>query len=149
METTTTEQPQTEKKARKPRQPKPEASVAAAGQVHTRQRQVRKKVWATEGFTETRNEAEYEPVEFIFWNEEQRGVCVPYEWTDRWIRIGECKGMFYDGQKYSLPRVVYDYYKQLSTPIYANVEQEIVPGMMSRASKETGRKYRFRLEPVR
>lgn len=141
--------PAPEVKARKPRQPKPKVEVAAPEQVHTRKRQIRKKVWATEAFTETRDEAEYAPVEFIFWNEEQRGVCVPYEWTDRWIRIGECKGMFYDGQKYSLPKCVYDYYKQLSVPIYANVEQEIVPGTMTRASKEMGRKYRFRLEPVR
>lgn len=146
METAT--EPVKEKKARKPRATKAEMTQKT-NSPQTRKRLVRKKVWATESFEEEKNEADYEPVKFIWWNEEQRGVVVPYEYTDRWIRMGECKGMFYDGQIYTLPKCVYDYYKQLSTPIYANVEQEIVPGTMTKASKEIGRKYRFRMEPVR
>lgn len=140
-------------KVRKPRATKAEMqsrSAPPSGPApKTKARQIRKKVWATESFVETQNMADYEPVEFVFWNEEQRGVVVPYEWTDRWIRIGECKGMFYDGQTYTLPKCVYDYYKQLSVPIYENRDQELIPGQMTKASKEVGRKYRFRLEPTK
>lgn len=116
----------------------------------TKVRKVRKKVFVEEEVVEQRDPKLYEPVTFVFWNEEQRGVPIDYEWIDRWMKPGQCKGKFYDGQKYTLPRIAYEYYRDhCSTPIYSNVEQELVPGQMSKASKEIGRKYRFRLDVVR
>ena len=93
---------------------------------------------------------DYEMVTFIFWNEEQRGAPQFYEWVDKWTPLGKCTGTFYDGQKYTLPRIAFEYYKnQCSEPKYAQVEQEMVPGQIMRAAKEVGRKYRFRLEEVK
>lgn len=116
----------------------------------SQRKKVRKRVIVDEEVLDRPEPKDYEPVTFLFFNEEQRGIPVHYEWIDRWIRINECKGIFYDGQRYTLPRIVFNYYKnQCSMPIYANVEQELVPGMPMKASKEVGRTYRFRLEEIR
>lgn len=90
---------------------------------------------------------QYETVRFRFYNEEQRGVPVDYEWIDKYTPPGKCKGVFRDGQTYTVPRVAFEYYRdQCSTPIFKNIEHEVVPGQTMRASQETGRNYRFRLE---
>lgn len=109
----------------------------------------RRRVVIEEEIEDKKDPRLYEEVRFTFWNEEQRGVPISYEWIDKYLKFGACKGMFYDGKIYSLPRIAYDYYKNLSTPIYKEVEQELVPGQIFKASKEVGRKYRFRLEEVR
>lgn len=124
--------------------------MAETAEDKTKTRKVRKRVVVEEEVVERKDAKQYEPVTFIFWNEEQRGVPVEYEWIDRWLRQGDCKGTFYDGKQYTLPRIVYEYYKEhCSTPVYANLEHEVIPGHPKMASKEVGRKYRFRLEEVR
>jgi hypothetical protein len=111
---------------------------------------VRKRVVVEEDVIDAKDPKQYEPVTFIFFNEEQRGQQVPYDWQDRWIKAGQCKGIFYDGQRYTLPRIVYEYYKnQCSMPKYTNTDKEIVPGLTSRVSTETGRDYRFRMEEIK
>lgn len=118
--------------------------------VQKRTRKVRKRVVIEEDVVEKQDPKQYEEVTFIFWNDEQKGIPVEYSWVDKWIRPGQCKGTFYDGKQYTLPRIVYEYYRdQCSMPKYANVEQEIVPGQFAKASKEIGRIYRFRLDVVR
>ena len=90
---------------------------------------VRRKVVIEEEQDDAPDPKQYEPVKFIFFNEEQRGVPVPYSWVDKWLKIGQCKGMMYDGQVYTLPRVVFEYYRdQCFEPIRSNVEEEVVPG---------------------
>lgn len=115
-----------------------------------RKRFIRKRVVVDEEVTEFPDQKLYEPVTFRFYNEEQRKVPVPYEWIDKWTKIGQCKGMFYDGKTYTLPRVAYEYYRDnCYEPIRADVEQEIYPGQTGFISQEVGRKHRFRLEEVR
>lgn len=113
-------------------------------------RKVRKKVFVEEEVEEKPNTADYELVTFRFWNDEQKGIPVDYQWVDRWIKPGKCKGIFRDGQTYTLPRIAYEYYRdQCSMPKMANIDQELVPGQFNKAAKEVGRIYRFRLEVVR
>ena len=110
----------------------------------------RKRVIIEEEVEDKKDPRMYETVTFIFWNDEQRGVPVNYEWVDKYVKYGECKGIFYDGKQYTLPRVAYEYYRDnCSTPKYRDVDQELIPGQMTKASKEVGRTYRFRLELVR
>ncbi len=112
-------------------------------------RMVRKRIYVEEEVQDQKDEKMYEPVKFRFWNDEQRGVPVSYGWIDRWIKFGECQGMFYDGQVYTLPRIVYEYYKEnCAVPRYSNQDKELIPGQMNRVSVETGKIHRFRLEPV-
>lgn len=113
-------------------------------------RKVRKRVFVEEEVEEKPNTAQYEMVTFRFWNDEQKGIPVDYQWIDRWTKPGKCKGIFRDGQTYTVPRIAYEYYRdQCSTPKYSNVDQELVPGQYTKAAKEVGRTYRFRLELVR
>lgn len=115
-----------------------------------RYRTVRKRIVVDEEVEDCPNPQDYEPITFRFWNEEQRGIPVDYSWVDRWTKPGKCKGTFHDGQTYTLPKIAFEYYRDnCSLPKYANVEQELVPGQYSKAAKEVGRTYRFRLEVVR
>ena len=110
---------------------------------------VRKRIVVEEEQVDRPNPEDYEDVKFIWFNEEQRGVPVPYEWIDKWIKIGKCKGMFYDGQTYTLPRIVFNYYKnECFEPIRSNVEEECVPGQMHLVSRVVGKKYRFRMQEI-
>lgn len=112
-------------------------------------RVVRKRVVVEEEMDERPDPKQYEAVKFIFYNEEQRGVPIPYEWIDRWLGIGQCKGMMYDGQIYTLPRIVFEYYRdQCFEPIRSNVEEEVIPGQMTKVSRVVGKKYRFRMQEV-
>lgn len=114
------------------------------------QKTVRKKVVVEELVDDAPDPHLYEKVTFRFYNEEQRGVPVFYEWIDKWTKLGECKGYFYDGGTYTLPRVAFEYYEQkCAEPIYSNVSKEITPGTASRVSEITGYKKKYRLEPVR
>jgi hypothetical protein len=113
-------------------------------------RVVRKRVVIEEECTDAPDPQQYEPVSFIFWNEEQRGVPIPYEWVDKWTPIGKCKGMMYDGQKYTLPRIVFEYLRdKCGYPEYSQVQQELVPGQMHSVSKAIGFKKRFRMEEIK
>lgn len=114
----------------------------------SKSRTVRKRVVVDEVIQDEKDLKQYEPVRFVWFNEEQKGVPVSYEWIDKWTPYGKCNGMFYDGQTYTLPRIAYEYYKQLSTPRYAQVEQELAPGMISKCAKEVGRNPRFRMIEV-
>jgi hypothetical protein len=112
-------------------------------------RVVRRRVVVEEEETDRPDPAQYELVKFIFFNEEQRGVPQPYEWIDKWLKIGQCKGMMYDGQIYKLPRIAFEYYRdQCFEPVRSNVEEEIVPGQRSMVSRVTGKKFRFRMQEV-
>lgn len=110
---------------------------------------VKKRVVIEEQIDDAPDEKLYEPVTFRFWNEEQKGVPVFYEWIDKWTKINECKGYMYDGGTYTLPRIAYEYYRdQCQEPIYSNVSEEIVPGQPSKVSRVTGRKPRFRMDVI-
>lgn len=112
-------------------------------------KKVRRRVVVEEDREVTKDPKQYELVTFRFYNEEQRGIPVDYSWVDAHIRPGEVKGKFYDGQTYTLPRVVYEYYRDMcSMPKYAQVDQELYPGMMTKAPKEVGRNYRFRMDII-
>lgn len=125
------------------------AEVAPASVNKKFRRIIRKRVVVEEEVDDMPDPKQYEDVKFIFYNEEQRGVPISYEWVDKWLGIGKCKGMFYDGQIYTLPRIVFEYYRdQCYEPIRSNVEEEIVPGQISRVSRVTGKKYRFRMQEV-
>lgn len=150
-EETATQEPVKVRKKRGPNKtqemPREQSKEAASNVSVTRM--VRKRIYVEESIQDHKDEKMYEPVTFRFWNEEQRGVPISYGWVDRWIKYGQCQGMFYDGQTYTLPRIVYEYYKNnCATPKYSNMEKEIVPGQLNRVSTETGKNYRFRLELV-
>ena len=113
-------------------------------------RVVRKRVVVEEEEIDRPDPYQYEKVKFVFHNEEQRGVPVPYSWIDKWLKVGQCKGTFYDGQTYSIPRIAFEYYRdQCYEPIRSNLEEEVVPGQTHMVSRVIGKKHRFRLTEVR
>src|SRR5690606_175621 len=119
---------------------KPELSAAAMAREEKKYKKtVRRKVVIEEEVSDKPDPYSYEPVTFRFYNEQQRGVPVFYEWIDKWIKMNECKGYFYDGGIYTLPRIVYEYYKtRCGEPIRADVEMELFPGQTGKKSKEIG-----------
>ena len=109
----------------------------------------RKRVVIEESYEDVKNEADYVPVTFRFYNDEQKDIPVEYSWEDKWIKPGQCKGTFYDGQVYTLPKIVYEYYRdRCSIPKYSNQSKEIIPGQMNKVSVETGRIRRFRMDVI-
>lgn len=109
----------------------------------------RKRIVIEEDYEDVKPEEDYVPVKFRFNNEEQKGIPVPYEWVDKWCKDGQCKGTFYDGQIYTLPKVAFEYYRdRCSIPKYSNESKEIIPGQMNKVSVETGRIRRFRMDVI-
>ena len=112
-------------------------------------KKVRRRVMVEEDREVIKDPKQYELITFRFWNEEQRGVPVDYSWIDAHTKQGQIKGKFYDGQTYTLPRVAFEYYRDMcSMPKYAQVDQELYPGMMTKAPKEVGRTHRFRMDVI-
>jgi hypothetical protein len=110
---------------------------------------VRRKVVIEEVIPDRPDNDDYKPVTFRFYNEEQRDVPVFYEWIDKWTKIGECKGYMYNGGVYTLPKIVYEYYKNhCQEPIYSNVEEEIIPGKSSKVSRIVGQKPKYRMDVI-
>lgn len=110
---------------------------------------VRRKVVIEEVIPDRPDNDDYAPVTFRFYNEQQRHVPVFYEWIDKWTKVNECKGYFYDGGTYTLPKIAYDYYKKNCVePLYTNVEEEIIPGKTSKVSRITGYTSKYRMDVI-
>lgn len=121
------------------------------GKVDKRYRKVvRKKVVVEEEVDDFPDPKKYEIVTFRFYNERQRNCPIYYEWVDKWTKIGEYKGHFYDGGTYKLPRVAFEYYRdRCGIPIRENVEQEIYPGKTGMIPKVVGWERFYRLEEIK